>query len=319
MGNDEILKKLESAEGYNADSDVIDKKKLENDKKNKKAMYIAGGAVGVIAISAAFFGLGGGDAVKGFLSPNDTNVSSSVVGGNTTVRGGDAGGQNVQEEGASDISANIPEWSATNIQYAKEDSDLRRQIFASYFNTALRGNTYAMASESSGYHSGGALDDKKVVYTLEDYIASSGEYIERLINPTFGGWSEFQFAKSNAAENFNVDIFSDMFSNKYKEEYAGVPPANYFPVYADWESNNYDMKNLSNSARWHGELRGMESEIFNYGQFNEYTEVNADIVFSSWTEKGEKAEKEGNLYLIIVPGSDGERPLVIDDAVLSVK
>lgn len=317
MGEEELRDKLKGAESYGSAEDVIDKEKVSNDKKKKKAIFVGAGTAVFLTAATAFFVLDGDDTVRNALSPNEHQPSSRILG--NTVGGGDAKGENVKEEESSEISANVPEWSTTDMEYEKDNGDLRRSIFATYANSVLRANTYAMSSETNGYHVRGTMDSKSVNYTLEEYISSAGEYIERLINPTFGGWSEFQYSNSNASENFPVEDFDDMFSNEYKEKYDSVSPASYFPVYADWEGNDYNMKNLSNTARWHGEVKSIETDIENYGYFDEQTNITAEIDFSSWNEKGEKVEKQGVLQLVVIPGGSDERPLVVDDAVLTVR
>src|SRR5699024_11419009 len=46
-----------------------------------------------------------------------------------------------------------------------------------------------------------------------------------------------------------------------------------------------------------------------YGGIKEKTTVDVEVAFSSWDEDGKKLEKDGTLRLIVVPGSDSERPL----------
>lgn len=317
MGEEDVFEKLKGAESYGSEEDVLDKEKEKSEKKKKNAIFIGAGVAVVITAASAFFATDADNMLRGNNGSNEESISSNVYSSN--VDGGDTKGKNVKTEESSEISANIPEWSDTKIEYAKDEGDLRREIFASYADTAIRANTYAMSSETNGYYTRGELGSKSVNYTLEEYISSIGEYIERLINPTFGGWSEYQFSNSDASENFPVEDFDDMFSDSYKERYDTTPPGAYFPVYADWEGNDYGIKNLSNAARWHGEIKNMDSTIEDYGGIKEKTTVDVEVAFSSWDEDGKKLEKDGTLRLIVVPGSDSERPLVVEDAILSVR
>lgn len=320
--SEDVFSRLEKkGSNQSEEVDVLEQVDKEERQKRKKAL-IAAGIVAALGIgTVSFFVFDGDDAIKGAFTKNDEKKTAGVYGSTTTVKGGSTGKSgSTLSTSDTGIAAKIPDWSMQEYDTVEDKSGLSEKILDEYDNTGLNEYTTEMESELAGYHSRGEMDDMQVPYTREDYIRASGEYIERLINPTFGGWSDMQYSNADINNNFPTGKLLDMFSTRYAEANKGAPLKTWMPVYADWEGNDYGMDNLSNVSRWHGEVDNIKTQVNNYGSVNENIKVAVDVTFYAWDNDGQKIKQQGQLFLTLIPGkeSKGERVIVIDQADLRI-
>ena len=86
------------------------------------------------------------------------------------------------------------------------------------------------------------------------FEADSTDIVERLLNPVYGGWSQYQLASSHAATAFDLSSFKALLTRSYYKAVSSNKSA--FPVYADWKGNSYGLSNLSSvSPVWVGTIR----------------------------------------------------------------
>lgn len=208
----------------------------------------------------------------------------------------------------------LPVWGSNS--YSNQDKGiLRSQLYEQYSKTPLISTTMPLSSELLGYHMGGEMDDYQVLITKEEVVASTGEYIERIVNPLLGEWSDYQYSTSNANENFPVSTVADMFTPDFFERNADKEYKDYMPFYADWNADNYGIDNLSDFARWYGEVGKIEANMINENSGNAELFVKVDVTYRAWLDNGQKVSKKARLELDIVQGHGSEeRPILIDGA-----
>lgn len=285
----------------------------ESEKKNKNLIKMGILGVGFLALAGIITGIivaiQSADDIDGVSLDNGSNSSSSV-------KEAKAVAPNVVIENVFPVG--LPEWG--KISYFDQDKAvLRDQLYEKYSKTPIITTTMPLSSELLGYHIGGEMDDYQVLITKEEVVASTGEYIERIINPALGGWSYYQYSNSNPNENFPINNFKDMFTPEFFERNADKQYREYLPFYADWDSNDYGMSNLSEVARWYGEVNKVEADMINENSGSAELVVKADITYHAWLEDGSKVNKNAVLELDLVQGRGEERPMLVDNAKLQIK
>lgn len=216
---------------------------------------------------------------------------------------------------------------------AGNKDEMNQEILKQVSDTSIGTSANTLPSESAGYTSNteletlpdGSINPDFSYWTLETYSAEVGSYIERLINPTFGGWSSAQYASSPANKSLNYDELADMFTSDWLIANADKPYSEYMPVFADWNGNNYGMDNLLETGpRWYGEVVDSTSEFVFDDEKEQYTvDLTANIKFTAWGKDESKLEKTGTLTLKLVSNADGlndnsSNRVLIDGASLKV-
>lgn len=218
--------------------------------------------------------------------------------------------------------------------YEEQDkSEIKSKIIATMNSTeiGLAGNS--LPSEESGYTADsdkqtledGSLNPQYSYWTAESFNAQVGVYLERLLNPTFGGWALNQYSGHPGNTEFNINSISDMFTARWITENATKPFSEYVPVYADWAGNDYNLgdKLLTSGPRWYGKITSSNTE-FTYDQSTQQYTVNltAQVQFTAWAKDQSKLEKTGTLTLKLVSNAtglnDSKHTVLIDDASLKV-
>jgi len=191
-------------------------------------------------------------------------------------------------------------------------------------------STSILPSENAGYTSdlnkqtiNGAYNPLFSYWTSEIFNKEVGNYLERLLNPIYGGWYMFQYPSTNAGEYFQVSLISDMFTNEYLESHSSQPYSEWVPVYADWNSNDYGMSDvlLQSDGRWFGTINNSEvSFIYNESISQYEVDLVSHITFTAWNTDQGKEIKNGILTLHLVSNPDlSDSPRVlISDASLEV-
>lgn len=204
-------------------------------------------------------------------------------------------------------------------------------VLQTWEGTSLMNSAGTLPSEAAGFTSDvtkveledGSLNPDFSYWTTEVFTLQTGMHIERLINPTVGNWSYYQY--SQAGGTFQINAIADMFSDDWFERNAGKKLSEYVPVYADWNANDYGMadKLLASGPRWYGKVTDSTSEFVYDMETLQYTvNFTADVSFTSWAKDQTKLEKTGTLTLKLISNANGANSsgyrVVIDDASLKV-
>lgn len=196
------------------------------------------------------------------------------------------------------------------------NDDLRSSILSSVAKGSLDGGGLASAastlpSEAAGFTSDldkqtmedGTPNPMFSYWTEEQFSAEVGIMTERLLNPVFGGWENYQYPEYKANTEFDTALISDLFTSNWSESNSAKPHSEYVPVLADWNSDNYGGKyNLTDVARWFGKVTS-SSTTFTYDEskLNYTATYEAKVKFTAWTKDQKKVERTGTLTLNLVP------------------
>ena len=313
--------------------DALESFEAEQKEKGKKSLMLAG-AGGVVLLL-----IGGGFALSGMEKNNNSGnasnkeeiidsqiISDETSSDNTEEEKDNAKVNNKKEQNVDKINEDSirelssytqEEWENKYFMETNPD-ELSDGIKMKYQHTSLLSSFNLLPSELNGYSNHLPPEDDYYAYlTKDEALKISGEYIERLLNPQVGGWSDLQYPSGKAKENFNKNLFKDMFTPEYWSKYSTTSPQNYFPIYADWNEDNYGMNNLSDATRWTGRVVNMQST---QPDFPEQTiTVVADVEFAALNNNGTVITKTGRLALELVqPNQEGLRPLLINEAKLTI-
>lgn len=231
----------------------------------------------------------------------------------------------------------IPEWAKSpaendaSILDASRVKDAQKALadtrLLALVNTGLKQEELGFTSDINKMQSKtGGLNMRFAYVTTEQFLKESNDITTRLLNPTYGSWEEFQYPQSKAKANFNPKLFSAITSDAYQKKNFGKTDKSYLPVYADWNSNNYGVKNLvPRGVRWIGQITDADT-TFKYDKKNinyEYF-VTYKVKFTAWSTTHTKLTKNGVLKIKYITdrAAAGDKSLFrikIDAATLKVK
>lgn len=323
-------------------SDKSDRDELvaseERKRKQKKALAFGIPTLAALVIAAT---IGGSVVFNDSNSSDGTNSSDN--GGRTSAITNEAP---KNEDGSVDTSDDFwkekgketpvktKEW--TKSEYSEEAFTKDKGIIlTTAMDSSTPGGTDAtlLPSESAGFTSDvskeylndGTINPDFSYWTAEVYQAEVTSHVERLLNPTYGGWSKFQYPAYPGNSSFELNTVSDMFTTRYLNENSENPFSDYIPVYADWNGDNYGGENqlLESGPRWYGTLDTVSSDFTYDDATQQYTvKYAADVTFTAWTTDESKLEKKGKLELTFVANVNGANAssnrVLIDNAKLTV-
>lgn len=216
---------------------------------------------------------------------------------------------------------------------SKDSRHLSDAVLASYQGNSRLGTTARkLPSEAAGFTSDPSKRFKpdKVInpyysyWTTESFTRQAGEEIERLLNPTFGGWGVYQYASAHANHTFDTSILADMFTPSFLAENKGKEPRAWVPVFADWGENDYGQGDdlLSSGPRWYGQVTG-SSSTSTYDKTTQQATVNyrATVTFTAWTKTQGTLVRHGVLTVQFTGNTqnmDSPRTVLINKANLTV-
>jgi hypothetical protein len=320
--------------------DSANEDKILKKQNSKKKHFILLGSAGALAIAAIIGVISinnpfGGESV--FTNENDSKVIETIDDSKsekqikTSKKAVDNREDFVKEEGKA-YPIKLDKWQETPIT-AQKPADLRKSILKHIEATELYSASNTLPSAAAGYTSDdskqllpdGTMNPKYSYWTAEVLQYESGQYIERLINPRFGGWEMYQYPGNKAASNFNLDLISDMFTESWYEKNSEKPLSEYVPVLSDWSSDSYGMKDdlLTTGSRWYGEMQSSETKLVYNDETQQYdVSVIAKIKYTAWNKDQSKLEKNGTLTLNLVPNIDrneSDNKVLIDSASLNME
>lgn len=295
--------------------------------KNKKAALITGTSVLAAAVTAGFlfFSPFGGDL--NLNKDQQTNPISSETNSDFKIdpnapephpefrSGGDVG----NEEGFAAEDSNMfpiemEDWEKKRFN-DQDLEEVRSGILVKHAGSELSNSGGLLPSEEGGFTSDitksslpdGTLNPMFSFWTAETFNAETNSYIERLVNPTFGGWSGYQYSSYPPNQYFDINLVSDMFTNEWRTGNLEKPYSEYVPIYADWAGNDYGMAEqlLESGSRWYGTVTDTQASFVYDTEELQYTvDVTAEVTFTAWAKDQTKLEKKGTLTLHLVPNID---------------
>lgn len=319
-----------------AEDKIINKTRRKE--KAKKATIITGGSILAVAVTAGFlfFTPFGGDLnfnKSATTAPVSTPDSSS---GDTAKKIVEPP-QDTTEDFAKDPSKMYPiplkDWQTKSHKDQSGDS-LKKDILTSISGTELNSTSNILPSEASGFTADssketmedGSLNVRYSYWTAEVFQSEVGGYLERLLNPTFGGWEMYQHNGVGSSGYFDTALISDMFTDKWVTDNADKPTSEYVPVFADWGHNNYGLSDqlLLTGSRWIGTVTSSETAFAYDSDKNQYAvDLTAKVKFVAWTKDQSKLEKNGTLTLHLVANADhlnaSDHKVLIDSANLKME
>lgn len=342
FGFDESDKELSLDEiiAEDANDDAAEDKLINSARRSskaKKVSLIAGTTVLAAAVTAGFlfFTPFGGDLnfnKDANLAPISAPELNSNLGKNIVQPPEDT-----TEDFAKDSSKKYPiklkDWQ-TKPHTEQEGDSLKKDILTSLSGSEINSSGNTLPSEASGFTSdssketleNGSLNMRYSYWTAEVFQSEVGGYLERLLNPTFGGWEMYQHNGVGSSGYFDTRLISDMFTDRWLSENANKPTSEYVPVFADWKANDYGLsdKLLTTGSRWIGTLKSSHT-AFTYDPEKLQYSVNltAQVKFVAWTKDQTKLEKNGTLTLHLVANADklngSNHKVLIDSANLKME
>lgn len=314
--------------------DALEQYNKEQTQKRKKALLGAGSIMLVVTL-----GVGATWAVQSNSGKGDDDMGTSLSSlgdsyqKNSDQKRAQSSSPDAQEGGYSQDSeatqseqkevtlptSGLPDFLQTS--YRNTDrAFMREQLVNMYAGDPLFEGVDKLPSEAQGYTfgGGGGDDPYSVMVTREEFISSVGEYIQRILNPIYGGWNRWQFGGSEPDQTFDYSYFEDMFSQEYWDKNRGKAPSEFMPIAADWGNDNYGRDDLSPITRWYGEIVSSNSS-FGGTVTEPQMSVSAKVKFRSLTKSGEMEAKYGTLHLVFRAATHGgRRPVEIAQADLVI-
>lgn len=329
INSDDIYNHIMSSSDNDAEENFISKE------KNKKRKNIA--LVSILSLAI----IGGAGSALYFANPfkdDKQQVGNAQPGNAQTDNNSDTNNAGVikqqakfwQVDGKNNYPVDLKNWQM--LSHNSMNKTNINELINKYANTSLAISSHRLPSEESGFTSdknkiklsNGTLNPMYTTITSEDYQRIVESDIERLINPMYGDWEQYQHPNGHASKTFETSRFADIFSTNWLEKNKNKNPATYFPVYADWQENDYNMKNKllgENDPRWMGTIDSMTSKFTYNDKTQQYTsDVNVKVKYSAWAQDQSTLTKNGTLTLKIITNTSdtNKQKLLIDDAKLTM-
>lgn len=316
---------------------------LVDDRKDhsRRNFLIAGGTVGLgiaglatYAILANPFGIG---EISGGGEPSDGGGADQKVsnggGAQDPLKAAEReAGSQWWEQDKNRFPVSVDTWAQDRYQDKGGLKSHRKEIIDSRGGTELSIQSIQMPSEEAGFtsddnqqfDSSGNPNPFYSYWTAEEFQSYSHSYVERLMNPIYGGWARFQFPTYPANQTLDFSLFEDMFSDKYTSENQNKKYSEYLPIMADWNGDNYGGVNnlLSEGSRWYGTTSDVEVVPEFDNNIQQYiVHYNAKVTFTSWTQDQSKLEKNGVLELTFIANAgenSSPNKVLIDQAKLTM-
>lgn len=310
----------------------------ERKRKQKKALAFGIPTLAALVIAAT---IGGSVAFDDSNSSNGSTASDN--GGRTSAITNEAPknedgsvdtSDDFWEEKGKETPVKTKEWAQSEYSPEALTKD-KGAILTTAMDSSSPGGMDAtlLPSEAAGFTSDvdkeylddGTINPDFSYWTAEVYQTEVASHVERLLNPTYGGWSKSQYPAYPGNSSFELSAVSDMFTTRYLNANSENPFSDYIPVYADWNGDNYGGENqlLESGPRWYGTLDTVSSDFAYDDATQQYTvQYSADVTFTAWTADESKLEKKGKLELTFVANVNGANAssnrVLIDNAKLTV-
>lgn len=188
--------------------------------------------------------------------------------------------------------------------------DEKKSLQDSQDETIFGDMTSGYPSEEAGFTS-----DKAKMYNDEGfpniyYTTATREslkyqiisYINRLINPIYGGWTEYQYGKQYKTSEMNENIYKDMFS----DEYINNNKTN-MPFFTDKESNDYGYEWIESKEGLYPRFIGTINEISDIETDDGFNQikVTSSVTLYANTKK-EKITKKYKIVMTLITDEESD-------------
>lgn len=313
-----------------------DREQAKEDAKNRRNKMIGGGVLAAVLLGGAGYAISQANPFGGDSQP--TSSSTPTGQGKSNVQSGTKASPGQlpkpvkdlnfwQSDGNNHYPDNLDNWQ-TKSHESSSNADVKNMV-NKYASTQLANSSRRLPSEEAGFTSdpskvklpSGSLNPMYTTITAENYQRTVESYLERLVNPLYGNWQQYEYPEGKVSQNLELSRFSDMFSAAYMEKNKNNPYKNYIPIYADWNSDSYGMKKslLEVGPRWIGKINSMNATFTYDAKTQQYnSDVTARISYSAWAQDQSILRKDGILKLKIVTDTNSQTKLQITDASLDV-
>jgi len=303
---------------------ALKRQRGDNSRNRKVLLGVGAGVTALIVAGLVIY-----DPTSGALRFGEKETHQVAAGkgeGTDTQKNGNVAGQpqNWWEEPANKYPVELQPWQQQTFN-PKNATEVYASVDAAYTGTMLESASNQLPSQSTGFTNDpkqetvdGRLNPLFSYWTQEDFEAETGTMLERLINPTFGGWQ----ADSNAGRmtDGSYKKLSDLFSKTWQEAH---PNASDIPVFLGaGKSVDYLP---SGGSRWIGQVKDMTTD-FQYDESirNYRVTLVADISYTTWTQSKQKTTQTVELTLNLVPNQNeyangSANRVVIDSGTIEVK
>lgn len=317
-------------------ADKIEAAKESKKADNKRLVYAVGGASALALIAGSVF-LKPWEAVGLFES--DDPVSQVQQLDPEVAKGKDAPA--AEKEVSDAWPVDVPDFMKTQANWdmskltEEQKEYFTKQVMGGRFEAITRIN---LPSEEGGKYTNdlSKAKDKNGLpnpffsyWTSESFTVQSTMVVNALLNPAFGGWSEYQYSEAKAGESFSssmLPVFATDFNTKLSKNRAATP------IFADWEANDYGMKDKlpglgeTTAPRWVGTIKSADDAVFKYNKrkLNFDVAVTYQVEFTALDKSGKKIVKPGTLKVVFTApmtenGSNSELRTLVKSGTLTVK
>lgn len=319
----EFEKLMAEEKADKARQDQALKKQRGNGSRNRKVLLgVGAGAIALIVAGLVIY-----DPTSGALRFGEKDTKQVAAGNQTEISSnGNVAGQpqNWWEEPANKYPVKLQPWQQQTFDSKKSDA-IYKQVDEAYIGSQLESASNQLPSESTGFTSDpkqetvdGQLNPLFSYWTQENFEAETGSMLERLINPTFGGWD----SDSNAGRmtDGSYKKLRDLFSKTWQESHQN---ASDLPVFLGGGKSVDYLPN--GGSRWVGQVKDMTTD-FQYDESirNYRVTLVADISYTTWTQSKEKVTQNAEITLNLVPNQNeyangSANRVVIDSGKIEVK
>lgn len=202
--------------------DIIENTKGKTNRQKLASIIVAAIVFILIIITGLSY-------IIGHQTKKDIKVNEAIRSSKTT-------GKTYKESKKYDI----PHWGQS--AYSAMSDDDKKLLMSSVKKGTFENMVVSYPSENDGFTSNPELeydsDGLPNVYyttaTQEDIRYYTNLYLNRIINPVFGGWTEYQYGKEYDSTKMEKVIYSDMFTNDYLETNSTK-----LPFLTDKDKNDY--------------------------------------------------------------------------------
>lgn len=143
--------------------------------------------------------------------------------------------------------------------------------------------------------------------TREDIKFLVVQYLNRLYNPMFGNWIQYQYGKDHKTSNMSDQIYGDMFTDSYIEKNKEN-----MPFYTDKEGNDYGIK-WSNNDVSKPRFVGVISEISKLETDDTLNTILVEAIIDMYANTAEgKVHRTLTVNLQLVSTIEKSNPFVIN-------
>lgn len=312
-------------------------KNTKNNKKNTKILTITASIIAIGTITAAIF-----------LNP--FNNEKQEVGQGSTVKADtevNVETNNNKPSNRENYNEGLPFWAqGDGLEYPvktetwqlerhfNQDPTVTHALLAKHYkDTDFMQAAQTLPSESNGFTSDptkinlpdGTLNPAYTAMTQEKFQGEILHSIERLINPQFGRWDQYQYDNLDNQKHYQPQRFADMFTNQFntnctekiKEVVNGC-----LPIYADWNNKDYGLKEtlLQSGPRWMGEIKEINTNLnYNKETLNYEATTTINLTYKAWTKDQNIATKNATMKLkFITDINKDQAKMLINEAQLEV-